>query len=639
MKNELKLYDNPNLNIFCTIEELSKIPLNGKIVFEKKGLPYLEVYVYNQSSESFSDPIKVDSIFCKSQNGDNSVQLFDCEIQPFFSLYGEQKKIRIYFEYILSGYEKIMYSSDPEFDSVIFSFENLYQWTEYLHYKNEKKIFYEFNLDDIYGKRAKIKLVKSITTKKITHKDSRFITTKNETDIQINFIKGKINYSEIKKLSKDLQFLLTFLSGQSCFCLKITALIKNRPTKYYTFYDLVISDVICDPKFKVKHYTDCFFPFLFHNKNELKNILDCFFKNRNELIESIQKISAVFLFENNFLYDTQFHYTCTLVESVYKITNNETEYEFDRDDFRNMLKSKFDEKFLIDEILRATEYCLKGTYRKKLKHLINYQFDNFKLIKFSAAQINFIISNRDYLSHGESGTLFNEKDCFKILTKLNILLLNCILKKMGLTEKIVSKSLLSSRAVRYVCSENELIDFYNYKKITLTDNEFNKLQKLKKHDYPILELHRKKYYYDNKYTMFFKYDNFKLNCYRSLTDYIKCYYDLNMINDITYEKNIIFYNSTHTKKMYFCHYFLVNLECEKIQDSHKAVQSLIPFKVCNNGESILKQYRKNKKITLKKLSEDSGVSESTIKRYENNDRIPDMVIFKKIMHTLGTDLI
>lgn len=55
-------------------------------------------------------------------------------------------------------------------------------------------------------------------------------------------------------------------------------------------------------------------------------------------------------------------------------------------------------------------------------------------------------------------------------------------------------------------------------------------------------------------------------------------------------------------------------------------------------EILLKQIRENKNITIKKLSEKSGVSKSHISDIENNYKMPSLIVMVKIAKALDVSI-
>ena len=54
--------------------------------------------------------------------------------------------------------------------------------------------------------------------------------------------------------------------------------------------------------------------------------------------------------------------------------------------------------------------------------------------------------------------------------------------------------------------------------------------------------------------------------------------------------------------------------------------------------SVLKRLRTEKGLTLKQLADMSGVTRSAISRYENNKRMPTMIVLYAFMDALEVDL-
>ncbi len=54
--------------------------------------------------------------------------------------------------------------------------------------------------------------------------------------------------------------------------------------------------------------------------------------------------------------------------------------------------------------------------------------------------------------------------------------------------------------------------------------------------------------------------------------------------------------------------------------------------------SVLKRLRTEKGLTLKQLADMSGVTQSAISRYENNKRMPTMIVLYALMDALEVDL-
>lgn len=54
--------------------------------------------------------------------------------------------------------------------------------------------------------------------------------------------------------------------------------------------------------------------------------------------------------------------------------------------------------------------------------------------------------------------------------------------------------------------------------------------------------------------------------------------------------------------------------------------------------NVIKEIRKSKGMTMKQVSNISGVSESAISRYENDSRTPTIGVYLRILEALGADL-
>ncbi|MBI9055973.1 MAG: helix-turn-helix transcriptional regulator [Bacteroidales bacterium] len=645
MNDQFDFSTNYTIPVYFDIEDITNRTLEGVIVIKKGYLPYLKVNSYNKDDLiPVKEQTKVKMIYCHQKEAGKTLLLINNIINPIDSMIGYMSSFKIYFDFIINSAGNINKYSDLSFYSVILSFENLYKWTNILHKKNLKEhVLFRSKINNMYSNEAEISIFKTIQYNKNDNTDSRFSIRENDTKIEIRFIKNKLNLDNVKKIIRDLESLLTCISGKSCFCLDATITKLKGKSKYKNKYNLFVSNKTSEPIFDMDFYAKSFHPFILQYKTELTDIFNNYFKSRDVINDLMYKISSTILYKNRFLYDLKFHYICTLIETANKICIKQNDkIQINNTDLFNAIESVIKNDDISKTIVNSIPFLLNGTFGKKIRNLENYQYPDCKIINFTNPEITYIVKNRNLLSHGESPLDDRNISFQSIMEKMTILLLYTIWKYLGLTSEIIKNNILRSFASFQFPIDDELIKYEKYDKIYLSHKQFNKAMKFPQHSFMVIEKVGDQYIFNNRYTEYLQKDHHFLNYYSYIGNYLKCYYNQTKITFNGYKQNVYLINKNSiTEKKLFSQYYLISINDENPSTAYFADNTLVPMEVYKNykpDKMILKAYREYRKMTINELAKKAILSISTIEKYENEYHPANKETYRKILKALGTDL-
>ena len=644
MREILRFDREYNIPVYFQIENISMKYIVGDIKIKNGEIPFLEANIYDNDIDIPNEETKSSLIYCHQKEGGKVLLLIDSTISTVISISGNRRTFHIYFDYIINGKGNIQSEKDLKFKSVILSFENLYKWTAYKHYNNEKdQEYFSTTISNIFNKKAKIIFFKAIKSSKTNQNDERLREEEKDTKIELRLINTKFTLEEVKKVIKNLEILLTCISGNSCFCIDATLKNRRASTVYHYFYNLYISDKLSEPKFKLKSFRSTFNPIFLNYPDELEIVFNNYFENYNSMNSLMAKLSSTILYDNRFLYDVKFHYLATLIETANRLFINDEKKEVNLSSIKKCLNITINDSDIVKDIISSIPFLLKGTFRKKIRNLEKYQYDECKIIKLNNNEINFIKNNRDLLSHGESWELNNDIDLNIIFDKMNILLLYGVWKKLGFSAEFIKENILRSFASFQFPIEDEVLKYEKYEKIFISHKEFNKVLKQNPYTFIVLEKYNGNIIFNEKYTKYLSYDHHYISYYKDVGSYLKCYYNKKAIKFKGYKQNLYIVNkSNFNQRKLFYQYFFVEITSKERNTAYSASDSLIPqevYKIIKKNESILKKYREYRKISIQELAKMAKLSNSTISKYENNYKIPNYETYRNILFCLGTELL
>ena len=297
---------------------------------------------------------------------------------------------------------------------------------------------------------------------------------------------------------------------------------------------------------------------------------------------------------------------------------------------------------IISQIRGKNQLWLKldiFSFKKKIKELINFQFDDCKIIDLTSSEIKFVIENRNNISHGED---FNFTDNVQdIYNKIIVLIFYSIWKELGFSSSVIKNNVAKSFSSYYHYFDKKAINEDNIEKISLKHKNFNKISKYN-YEFCVIEKNGDKYFFNERYTKYLRKDIYNIRYYSEIKNLVYNYYHSEYIINIEYKQGAFFVIENNQKgKKYINQYFLVSIKDVNPDKSYKLKDSLIPDEVYKisqkNNISLLKVYRKYNKFTLDKLAEKTQLSKSTIIEYEKG-KIKNMTTYWKILKALGTDL-
>lgn len=629
--------------VYFTIDEFSPHNIEGQITIKKGIFPYLEANVYNDNYLIPDQLTNIPMIYCSQKSGGKILLLINNTVNPVSSFSGSKRSFRINFQYIFNGCGNINNEYDLQFKTVILSFENLYSWTSYQHYrKNGIKKLIELNILNICNREAKVRFVKTERNIKLGNVDNRIIEKEVDTKIEIKTIKGKFTLSDVELIVHDFEALLTCITGKSCFCLDITLGNRRGRSKYSYLYNIFIPEKVCEPRFKLNNTFEAFNPYLLEHPDELETILNNYFNERASINKFIYKLSSTILYEDRFLYDIKFHYLCTLIETANRLLFKQEEIEIDYNKLKKSISEVIEEESIVNNITSAIPFILKGTFQQKIRQLESYQYEDSKIVSFNSKEVKYITDTRNLISHGESWIQDENLNIQEIMEKLNILLLYSLWKKIGFSEELIKESVLRSFTTYQFPVDDEIIKFEKYDKLYITHKEYNKALKYSSHSFLVLEKHNGIICFNQRYTEYLNNDYLKLRYYSNIGSYLKCYYKQQSIDFEGYKKNVYLINKNNFKdKKLYNQYFLVSIKSNEKANAYKAIEPLIPKSVTFTKDlkkSIIFYLRKYRKMSLNDVVKKTGLSKSTIIKYESTHSIPNKENYKRIMSCLGTDL-
>ena len=489
--------------VYFSIDELSTQNIEGQIIIKKGIFPYLEANVYNDDYIIPDQTTSIPMIYCPQKSGGKILLLINNTINPVNSFSGSRRSFRIDFQYIINGFGNIKNKKDLFFKTIILSFENLYSWTSYKHYKakNIKKII-ELNISNICNRNAKIRFIKSERNVKNDNIDNRITEKEVDTKIEIKTIKGKFSLSDIELIIHDFEALLTCITGKSCFCLDITLGNRRGRSRYSFLYNIFIPEKVCEPRFKLNNTFEAFNPYLLDHPDELETIFNNYFNDRESINKLIYKLSSTILYEERFLYDVKFHYLCTLVETANRLLFEQKEVKVDFEKLKNAISEVISDESIVNNIISAIPFTLKGTFQQKIRLLESYQYEDSKIISFNSKEVTFIKHTRNLISHGESWINDENFNIQEIMEKLNILLLYSLWKKIGFSAELIKENVLRSFTTYQFPINDEIIKYEKYDKIFITHKEYKKALKYSSHSFLVLEKHNDNIYFNQRYTDF-----------------------------------------------------------------------------------------------------------------------------------------
>ncbi len=639
---------NYNIPVNLQIDGVTNRLVEGTINIDNKYVPKLTVNICNiDDINNFNDKIKIDLIKCYPKNARPHILLIACEIYPVDSFSGIKRSFTIYFDYILVGCEKIKTIKDLKFSTISFSIENLYKWIlpHGVGHKQED-VLLKAKIENINNCNGIFKFISTYNKVQDDSQDNRLYNVKHDVIVEIRLIGGKFSLEEIRYLIRDLEAFFTCLIGKSCFCTDTVLKNKVGGSGYFHIYNFLDAMHQSDPEFKLTHTLYSLLPYISSFKEEFKKGINKYFLNREKLNNIMYKISSVILYHNRFLFDIKFHYICTLIETcfynfIYKSEIHDKDIDYEK--IKEKLYGIFEKEEQFKNFMKSISHFHEPSFRKKIKELIKLQYKECHIVKFENDEIEFIINNRNNISHGDNLELSEKYEHQTVMEKLMILIFYSIWKTFGLTASTIKQNIIKSSSTFLYSISKEDIIFEESEKISISNEEFEKLESLKFIYCLVLEKYDNRYRINANYTRYVNKDIHYINYYTYTYNYLKCYYDLDYVNKFEV-KNYIYLlnNSDPEKKQEISTSIIVSLNSNSNKKLYKLNDSLIPTKAYEyskeNNLSILKSYREFKKLTINDLAKKVGVSVSTISSYEKRSEIKNKEIYRKILKVLGTDL-
>lgn len=632
--------------VYFKITGLTKGFIEGTIRKEKRYLPYLEANIYNSYDLVEEQNIEnTEFIYCHQKSGGERLLLVGINLSNFRSSSGYRQSYRIYFDFLISSPKEYKSSSELQFSKLLLSFENLYKWLiPNDNQTRDNNTLFEVNLNNFNNKRIKFKLKKYYNFLNDKKSDLRIRSEEHDVKVELTFIGCKIYIHEVNDFISNLESFLTCLSGQSSFCIDATLMNKSGNTRFWDFHKVFISSRISEPSFELEHSIYTCNPFILNHPDELKTALKNYAEHNNLLNNIMEKISSVLLFNKRFLYDLEFHFISTLIETCHRLEFTDEKPIIDPKRIEKSLSTEINDTKILSDVMKAIEFALKKSFGSKIRDIEAFQYRDSHIIKFNSSEIYFIKENRNKISHGDSMIRDDKISTQEILEKMKILILYYIWKKLGLSSELIKTNVIRSFYLQNYPLNKDAIEFEMYDKIYLSHKDYNKVKVLPVHVSLIIEQVEDDFYFNARYTKFFEKDSHRIRYYSRLSDYLNCYYINKKIENVGYKSSVFIVNKNSPKdRKLFYSYNLIKIKQKNRVDAYKINDTLIPMEVykssSSKGSTLLKEYRNYNGYTIKELSKKAGISESTIRLYEKSSKIANKETYRKILLHLGTNLI
>lgn len=638
-------------------EKITKRLVQG-IIHVKKNTSYLTVFVCNEDDLlpfNEDEEVQVDLIWCYQREGGKHLLLVDCKFssQPMV-VTDRLTHYRIYFNYIFNGCEHIESKKDLNFKIIEFLFENVGRWlrpNNSTELKGGKCLF----SCDISKLDAKMEFVTSYTDESSDQKNRGSRKINHDVHVVLTKRHGKFSLKQLHDLTIELEALFSCFTAIGCFCIRTDLInVRRQPSPHQVRYNVLDSLHFSEPSYSLKHSFYSLIPCPIDSEVNLSILVNNFFKTKISVRSLMRKIASIFLYKNKFLYDIQFLYIATLLETAYTafLSTNEEGMQGKVVSFQNQLRTisppLTDEQ--INNISDVTARYRKSdpdiTYKDKINELLKYQYDDCRLIELSSREQQYVLRNRNKMSHGSSLKIKNDISHHDVLNKLLLLLLYSVFKHLGLESSTLRQRLVASSS-HYLHSVNKVaLHFTNAKKITIPNNEFLQIKDseidLTRIYCTVVEKYNNRHYVNLSYTEYFSRDQYNIKFVSQITDILKSYYlpvDFKKVNYVSST-----YIVDEKTSEYILPISLAVVELKKPIAKVRRIMddSLIPKRAVEyskiNRIPVLKAFRIVSEKTIKGLAERSGLSKSTIAHYGNTFQPPRRETYQRILKCLGTDV-
>lgn len=636
-------------------EKITSRLLHG-VIHVKERISYMTVFVSNDDDLhplKQDEEISIDMIRCYPREAGRHLLLVDCTFYTRPQVFGgHTSQYHVYFNYLFNGCANIETKKDLRFNEIELYFENLDIWLR--HYLPDNIEYdtplFECNIETLDA-RFRFYPVEFRESEK--GENRRTWKTTHDVKISLAKNKGKFKLEDLRHLVTELEALFSCLTATGCFCTQ-SNLRKNRrrPTKHKDFYN--VHDVLrlAEPKHKLGHSFYSLLPYPLSDEVDFAALLNGFFESNQEVRNLMRKVASIFLYEERFLYDVKFLYIATLLQTAYyACAANEPYGEGIR--FNEKLQTEC--LTLSDDQLACIKKIAKKyfkatpqvTYMDNLNRLLAFQYDDCILVDFNEIEKKYIKDNRNLMGHGASLAYDDTVQHHDILQRVLVLLLYTVFKTLGIPSHILRNRLVAS-ASQYLQSVNkEALSFLEANKIYIAHEQFLEIKNSKidlaRGLCTVVERCGDQHRVNLVYTEYFNRDHIHIEFLKHTTDVLRCYYREEDLGDIKYVSQTYLVDETSPEN-YIKPFSLAVVELKKPLEevTNYLNDSLIPTAAsdCARKEKIpiLKAYRITKGLSIGELAQSTGLSASTISRYENTYRPPDRNTYQIILKNLGTDI-